>query len=154
MRLMTLTLALTALGGCVVYDEELVYEDTGASALPERPGQGEPADPSMAPVSVVPAGALTGERALISLYATPEVDLDQIVEVTFLGDSELTVRATSNRNGSEFLLAVDVPDDAILASNHLLLGMSDGTTLFLEDAFTVAADVQQLPMSPVPPRCE
>lgn len=152
MRLMTLALAFASLSACVVYDEELVHEDTGADELPDRSGQDND-DPQLLAISVVPSGALLGERALISLYGSADVDLEDIVEVTFLGDSELTIRSFASRSASEYLLAVDIPENSALTSNHLLLGMADGTTLFIEDAFTVASEAAFLPQSPKPPTC-
>ena len=149
MRLMTLALAFASLSACVVYDEELVYEDTGADELPGQDND----DPQLLAISVVPSGALVGERALISLYGSADVDLEDIVEVTFLGDSELTIRSFASRSASEYLLAVDIPENSALTSNHLLLGMADGTTLFIEDAFTVGSEAALLPQSPTPPTC-
>jgi len=140
----------TALGGCVVYDETLVYEDTaagGASQEPQRPGDsptGEPDAP--AALSLFPAGAVAGDLTILSLCANG-VNLDQIVEVTFLGQSEIDIIATARRGEGEFLMTIDTPADSERSTNHLLADLTNGTTLFLEDAFSIVSNAEDIPLN-------
>jgi len=143
-------LAATATGGCVVYDENLVYDTaiTEPGDGPERPGDNPdaPNSPDIADALVLfPAGAQVGGLEILSLCAEG-VDLNDVVDATFLGQSDIEILTTGRRGDSEFLMTVDIPANSAQGTNHLLLDLANGTTLFLEDAFTVVADSADIPI--------
>jgi len=143
--------ATTALAGCVVYDETLVYEDTGlepSSEGPQRPGDApadQPDDPDPpAALRLFPAGAVAGDLTILSLCADG-VDLEEIVDITFLGQSDIDILTTAARGSGEFLLTIETPANSPISSNHLLADLTNGTTLFLEDAFAVVSSPAEIP---------
>ncbi len=151
-----LLLGTSAVAGCVLYDENLVYEDTGTEAVgddgPQRPGDGiddadEPDDtaPSAA-LTLFPSGAVAGNLEILSLCADG-VNLEEIFEISFLGSSEIDILTTGGRGEGEFLITVDIPLDSDRSSNHLLVELTNGTTLFLEDAFAIVSNIEDLPQN-------
>ena len=148
--IIAICLSTTAIAGCFVYDENLVYDTgtTDASDGPERPADNpdtpdEP-DPADA-LSLFPAGAALGDVTILSLCAEG-VNLNDIVDATFLGESDIGVLTTGRRGEGEFLMTVDIPPNSAQGVNHLLLELANGTTLFLEDAFTVVANSADIPI--------
>jgi hypothetical protein len=149
--IIALLLGTTAIGGCVIYDEKLVYEDTATEAIgdngPERPGEGTDDTDAPAPSAALmlfPSAAVAGDLAILSLCADG-VNLEEIFEISFLGASEIDILTTGGRGEGEFLMTVDIPLDSDRSSNHLLVELTNGTTLFLEDAFAVVSTTDDLP---------
>lgn len=153
MRSIWMAIALLA-SGCIVYEEELVEEEECLGADcdgPNRPGEAEedddPAEDSDATYSVwlSPGGALAGDVAIISLEAEGDIDLATVDQVTFIGDSDVEILATDARSAYEFLLTIDVPDDASLSANDLLIEFDDERVLFIEEAFSIVATEGEIP---------
>ncbi len=158
MRSIITILVATAVGGCVVYDENLVYEDTAVEPLttdgPDRPGDSTDDPASGDALSLFPAGGLQGDITILSLCADG-VNLNDIVDATFLGQSTIDIISTGRRGEGEFLMTVEVPANSQRSTNHLLLDLANGTTLFLEDAFQVVANAADIPVdSGVDGSCE
>ena len=114
--IIAICLSTTAIAGCFVYDENLVYDTgtTDASDGPERPADNpdtpdEP-DPADA-LSLFPAGAALGDVTILSLCAEG-VNLNDIVDATFLGESDIGVLTTGRRGEGEFLMTVDIPPNS------------------------------------------
>lgn len=126
-----------SLTGCIVYDEELKFDEEAVSGT-DRPSSetGEEMTGQELSLSLDPSQASTGELALISLLSEG-VDLGQVAEITFYGESDLLVMAEQLRGDSEIILALDIPNKASLGSNHLLVEFADGTEVFMSDAFEV-----------------
>jgi hypothetical protein len=164
-RLALPAFVILSLGGCIIYDEDVVYRnwDTAASfddppsTRPVRPGRGDDADPTDAPdattddavastslVGIYPPGAPAGETIILSIVRTDDpgseaYDLRELTGLGFFGPSDLEVLVVQARTEAESLMTVEIAPGSRLGSNDLLLEFSNGDALFIEDAFTVHA---------------
>ena len=145
---MLLTGILTS---CIIYDEELVYDDTGNIDVEDRdtrdddrdnPRDREEEDDKIV-VSVDPAGGLAGDVMMISIFAE-NADLTKLSEVGFVGPSDIVILANQSRSADEHLLTIDIDADSALGLNHLLLEFG-GDKAFIEDVFTVVDAESDLP---------
>ena len=150
MRCVTwLTLSVAFLNGCIIYEEDLDGSGGG------RPGDDRPGDPGdvdtatpeapQAHLWLDPAGAVPGDVAILSLYGDGQADLSTITNVEFFGGGSVGVIATDTRGHDEFLLTVDVPADAVVGSNDLLVEFEDGTAIYVDVAFQVVASAGEIP---------
>lgn len=147
MRTMASFLLTMAATGCVVYDEQLVHDTAEQPPTSERPPATEPTDSQAGPLWLSPAGGVQGDVLIASLYGDGSVDLDQVVDVTFYGDSALSILAEATHGRDEYLLTVSVPSTSAAGDNHLLVTLADGRTWFVEDAFAVVGDPAEIPPS-------
>jgi hypothetical protein len=129
-----ITLSLT---GCIIYDEELTYEE-GVERGSDRPNSssGDLTTQTKVALSLSPSQGSAGELALVSLLSEG-ADLGEVVDLTFYGDSDLLVVAEQLREETEIILALDIPNKALLGANHLLVEFGDGSEIFLSDAFEI-----------------
>lgn len=141
--------------GCIIYEEDL---DGSSGGRPggDRPDDGASGDTAAPEVPQVhlwldPAGALAGDVAILSLYGDGQVDLSTITNVEFFGGGGVGVVATDTRGHDEFLLTIDVPADAALGSNDLLVEFGDGTAVYVDVAFEVVASADEIPAPDGPP---
>ncbi len=154
MRTVTwLLLSAVCLNGCIIYEEDLNGSSGGG---PDRPGEPAPVDTAAPEVPQIhlwldPAGAVPGEVAILSLYGDGQADLSTITDVEFFGAGAVGVVATDTRGHDEFLLTIDVPADATVGSNDLLVQFEDGTAVYVDLAFSVVASADQIPAPESPP---
>ena len=131
--------AAMASSGCIIYDND----GAGGSG---RPGQvdevivdsGEEAEETIDLV-FSPPQAEVGE-SFIGTITMPEGEesvLDLITSVRIYGEASIT--ATFPRN-NEFLVAVDVDDDAVDGDVDILVEFEDGSAGFIEAAFTLSPE--------------
>ncbi|MCB9678785.1 MAG: hypothetical protein H6737_27020 [Alphaproteobacteria bacterium] len=130
-----------ALTGCVIYDEELVWDD--GTPVGDDPADRDPADrpspPSDDPAtgfSVTPDRGQPGET-LILFVDSEAGELGDVVGAEMFGPSDLIVTAVASGGASTFVVTVAIPDDAASGPNDLLLERADGTVEFLDDVFRV-----------------
>ena len=132
------TLIALSLTGCIVYDEELNFEDETNRIGDRSDNQGPSAeDSNPAQLGLSPNQGTRGDLVLTSLVSEDGTNLHDIVGITFYGDSDLAVVAEQDRGELELLLAIDIANNAAAGPNHLLVEFSDGDELFISDAFTV-----------------
>jgi hypothetical protein len=126
-----------SLTGCIVYDEELAFDDDFERTTDRPDAESGDEETNQTPsLSLDPSQAPTGELALISLFSEGS-DLAQVADISFYGNSDLLVMAEQLRGDSEIILAIDIPNNAALGTNHLLVEFTDGTEVFMSDAFEV-----------------
>jgi hypothetical protein len=143
---------LTLLGllasGCIIYEEDL-DGSSGDRPGDDRPGDstGDSAEPEVPEIHLWldPAGAVPGDVAILALYGDGQADLSTITDVSFFGGGGIAVVATDTRGHDEFLLTIDVPEDAALGSNDLLVQFADGTAVYVDLAFDVVAAANEIP---------
>jgi hypothetical protein len=145
MRTLVLPLYMVAslATGCIVYEEELIYEDDvpGADGVPDPNGE----DPEAYTVWLEPAGGVPGETAIVSMMAEGDIDLTAVEDVAFFGDGAIEILATDGRTPNEFLLTLQIPDSAALGANDMVVEFADGSAVFVEIAFTVVARGEDVP---------
>jgi len=134
--LMNATLITLSLTGCIIYDEELSYDEEFSQASDRPNSTSDDEATGELQVSLDPSQGSAGEFVLVSLLSEGS-DLGEVTELTFYGDSDLLVVAEQFRGDSEIILALDIPNKAVLGTNHLLVEFSDGSEAFLSDAFEV-----------------
>ena len=132
------TLITLSLTGCIVYDEELNFEDD-FNHPSDRQGSSDPGenDNAQAQLTLSPNQGSRGELVLTSLLSDDGTDLHAIEAITFYGESDIVVVAEQDRGQLELLLAIDIANNASLGPNHLLVEFADGDEVFISDAFTV-----------------
>jgi hypothetical protein len=148
---LALPMILTGLlTGCLIYDEELVYDDTGDIDVEDResrdderdePGNHEEEDKLL--LTIDPTGGLPGEVMIVSLFAEG-ADLTGLTEVGFVGPSDIVILANQSRSADEHLLTIDIAANSQLGLNHLLLEFGDDMA-FVEDVFNVVGSESDLP---------
>ena len=131
------TLIGLSLTGCIVYDEELNFDDANRTSDRAEPSVNTTDEPIVAQLSLFPNEGIRGELVLASLIADDDTDLHEIEAITFYGESDLVVIAEQDRGTNELLLALDIAPNAVPGANHLLIEFSDGAEVFISDAFTV-----------------
>jgi hypothetical protein len=165
-RLVLPALAVALSSACIVYDEDVIYNehgeygdtDLGTWSNPERPASEDPAanddgvdDPPEAPPPVMhfePGGALAGDIVIVSLVSDDDsLDLRKVDTVEFFGAADIDVLAMTPRNAGEFLLTLDIDPDGFPGVSDALIAWSDGTAVFLEGAFEVVDDPSDIPES-------
>lgn len=145
MRNFAMVAAMAGLfGGCIIYDEEIVYDTAGGDVVTDPNGGGEDTAPAFE-LWVDPGGAVVGDTVIVSVKAEGEVDLTSVAEVQFLGTSGVSVIAAQSRSTHEFLLTVTVPAGAALGDNDLLVKFADGTAAYVDAAFVVVSSADQIP---------
>lgn len=155
-RITLAALAISSLAACVVFDEELVYDDgtpyqAGDSADPrvptdtedpDRPDDPEdpeiPEDPDVVPgdLALTPDSAAPGETLIVFVDSDAPV-FDGTDDVRFFGPPGLTLDAYSIDDAQTLVLSLSVEDDAPSGVHDLLVQIDDGTALFVEGAFFV-----------------
>jgi hypothetical protein len=132
------TLITLSLTGCIVYDEELNYDDA-VERNDERPSSSQQNEPEAIGTDLLlsPNVGAPGDLALVSLIAEDTTDLGDVTEITFYGDSELEIIAEQDRGSSEIILAIEIANKAAVGLNHVLVEFSNGDEIFLSDAFEV-----------------
>jgi hypothetical protein len=136
--------------GCVIYDETLITdtaEDTdGRDASGERPDGAT--EEQVLNLRLDPAGGLPGDTSILSLTGDGAADLGTVASVRFYGEANIEVLATDTRGSNEFLLTIDIPEDAALGDNDLLVEFANGAAVMVDAAFQVVSDPAQIPASP------
>jgi hypothetical protein len=144
--LLSTIVLLSQLAGCVIYEEEIVYGEDTATDENINPEQENPeAEPNFE-IWLDPAGAVVGDSLILSVVAEGEINLEQVIDIEFFGDSEMDIIATQNRDENEMIVALDLNDSA-LGSFDVLVEFQDGTAAYVEDAFTVVDDPANVPDS-------
>lgn len=139
--LIVLPLALVA--GCVVYDEQLVYDD------PSVQGHEDLGDTGVLPEDIEPSSLAfvspsTGELgATLITSLQGDFEPSEVTNVRFIGAAPIIVADTITRD-DELLLAVQLGalacDGTVLGApgpGDLLVEMIDGTAIYVPGAFEV-----------------
>ncbi len=157
-RITLAAVALSSLAACVVFDEELVYDDgtpyeAGDPADPRVPDDTEtegpdrpddpedpqiPDDPDIEPGDLVltPDSAAPGETVIVFVDSDSPT-FDGADDVRFFGPPGLTIDAWSIDDAQTLVLSLSVDSDAPSGVHDLLVQLDDGTALFTEGAFFV-----------------
>ena len=132
--------------GCVIYDEELIPDEAGA-LHPQGDGSDDTAAEANYTLWLEPAGGVPGDTTIVSRKAEGDVDLSKVADIRFLGGSTIDVLATNAHDPKEYLLTIDISEDASLGANDILVQFADGTAAYIEAAFEVVSDPSQVPES-------
>lgn len=150
------TLALSSLGGCIIYEKDVVHVggedcgphedcadwgwyDTGDTA------SGDPGTPDEPELSwlFTPNTLAPGETAILSLTADAPFDYGTIAEVDLYGDA--TVCAIDTRE-AEVLVTASAFSEAMEGSTvNALIITVDGEGIWVEDALTITGGANQDP---------
>jgi hypothetical protein len=137
-----LMLSLGLVGGCVVYDEQLVYEDDPQQPPPvetDIPVDDDPSDDTMAWFS--PNQGALGTHALVRLEG--DLDLSELSDIKFFGPSGVTLHGLFQDETGWFvsldvgLPACDGTGAGVAGANDAFIEFSDGFAIYLPDAFLV-----------------
>ena len=126
-----------SLTGCIVYDEELTYDENLERGDRPTTTQGDTTANSAPEISLNPNQGSVGEVVLVSLLTDENSNVSDITEINFYGNSDLLVVAEQERNDQEVILAIDIAGNSDIGSNHILVEFADGAEVFLSDAFEV-----------------
>jgi hypothetical protein len=155
-RILLPAVAIAGLSACVVFDEELVYDDgtpyqAGDPADPRAPDDdpARPGDPDEGPQDIpddpdppvgelvlTPDSAAPGETVIVFVDADVPV-FDGTDSVRLFGPPGLNLDAFSIDDAETLVLSLSVEDDAPSGVHDLLVQLDDGTALFEEAAFFV-----------------
>jgi hypothetical protein len=138
-------LAIAVASGCVVYDEQLVYDDPAGP-----PGVDDGNDPVEVPddadlidalAFLEPSFGLAGSTVIVSLQG--ELDPYAIEGVRFFGPSDLGISSMVVRD-DEVLLALNLAEgctgqSVALGDYDLLVELADGTAVFVTAGFEVVS---------------
>ena len=165
---------LLVLGGCLIYDEEVIVDDkhgkvshegvssadgTEAPDLPNDspdesvdPGGGASSDEEPAPppgLGVFPSGGATGQTVIVSVVVdidrSNDIDLTQVTGIALYGPSDIDIVVDQERDLIERLLVLEIAADSALGNNDVLVEFVDGTAIYLENAFEIVADPADAP---------
>ena len=134
-----------SLAGCIVYDEELVWDDGTPVEAPDRQDPQDPAtpddDPEPAPdpvedFALTPDTAVPGETVIVFVEAVDPV-LGDVTDARFFGPSGIEVTATASNGLSTYVVTIEIPEDASSGFNDLLLERESGEAVYLENVFRV-----------------
>lgn len=138
-------LSLSLVGGCVVYDEQLVYEDSGLAPGQEVEAPGDsgelPDDEDLidALAYLEPSTGVLGSTVIVSLEG--EIEAEEVVGVRFFGDTGLRISSSTVRDGT-LLMSLELGggcdgESGAAGMADLLVELQDGTAVFVEGAFEV-----------------
>ena len=152
-RISLAALTISSLAACVVFDEELVYDDGTPFEIgdedprepddrPDRPGDPDepdlPEDPDLSPgdLTLTPDSAAPGETLIVFVDADAGV-FSATESVRLFGPPGLSLDAYSVDDPETLVLSLSVEPDAPSGVHDLLVQLDDGTALFSEAAFFV-----------------
>ena len=149
-------LALSSLGGCIIYEKDVIHQgggdcgprencddwgwydsaDTGGSGGSEPGDPGQDTDETETAWMFTPNSVAPGVTSILSLTADPVFDYSTIAEVDLYGDA--SVCAIDVRD-SEVIVTVTAFQDAVEGSTvDALIVTADGAGIWVEDALTIA----------------
>ena len=137
-----IVLPAALVAGCVVYDEQLVYDDpsmTGHEGLEDSGLAPEDLEPSSL-AFVVPSTGPLGTTLITSVQG--DFEPSEVSNIRFLGDAPIAVEDLITRD-TELLLAIRLGascEGGVVGSpglGDLLVEMVDGTAIYVPGAFEV-----------------
>jgi len=171
-RLIVPALVVMAMTGCIIYEEDVIYEEQGELSDDRDPNDDdvnadpgdvgdddpEPDDPDVkddpepiGPPAVLlyPSGGEVGSTIIVSVVVNVDADIDMdltaIQDITFYGPSDIDIVTAQSRNADEHLLVLQINSAAATGDNDLLVEFEDGSAVFVHGAFEVLAEGSALP---------
>ncbi|MEL6342881.1 MAG: hypothetical protein AAFV53_07090 [Myxococcota bacterium] len=138
---MTALLGASLTSGCVIYDNDCDYSDSGYWGIEDgrdRPDSDHDDNDDDAPAiqfALNPSDIYPGEVIIASLTADMDIDYSSIVEVEFLSDD--IVLCTSQAREDELLMTIGAADNAAYGAVDLVIIFDDGDTAYMNDAITI-----------------
>ncbi|MDP6933461.1 MAG: hypothetical protein QGG40_11125 [Myxococcota bacterium] len=123
-------LAVTLPTGCVVFDHNCSGKDCIDGSLSDADTGTEGPTFWLSPDSLT-----VGETVIVTLESDQTVDFEGITDLHFYGDVDLLA---SQPRDDELLLTVQTPGDAVTGEVDLVIQMEDGTTTWVDAAFTLS----------------